>query len=362
MYGVFFATLWFVLGASLLSLAIAYLLPDPFWTVQDSDVRIGAGRAYRILLLSLPLVAAYTTIQFLLESMQHASLAFRIKIVHVTFQLAIVMWILHGRQMPATAADLAMGYVVADGVGLLVSFTAVMLAIDRAPFGAAAQASLRPWRQYRYYARAIQQGLPVSMGAIAQKYLFYYMGIHCAALGASVASAFSILTAIIFLLQIPIIGISHLATIKLSYAVGAHNRELISSTWAAVRKNFFWVAAVLGALGWGALSWLLMPFTSDPEVARHVIGLAYLFPLYYLVSCLFSLLLSLLRGLSDSLYPQLVVNLVLSMAVVPFLALRPDTPFFTLISIFCMAGFVAVGMVTMRWKNRYRDVRAAECT
>lgn len=359
MYGVFFATLWFAVGASLLGIAIGYMLPDPFGTVQDRDVRVDAGKAYWILLLSLPLVAAYTAIQFLFESMGRASLAFRIKLVHVAFQLVVVVWILYGRQSSASAADLAVGYVVADVLALLVSSTAVMLAIDRAPFRMAARKSLRPWRQYRHYVRAIRLGLPVSMGAVAQKYLFYYMGIHCAALGASVASAFSVLTAIIFLLQIPIIGISSLAAIELSRAVGANSRQLMSATWVTARRNFLGTTLVLGAVSWAALSWLLRPFTSDPEVAGYVIGLAYLFPLYFLLNCMLSLLLSLLRGVSDSLYPQLVVNFSLFVAVVPLLSLRPDTTsFFGLIGVFCLAGFVAVGIVAKRWTSRYQAINA----
>lgn len=362
MYGVFFATLWFVMAASLIGILIAYTVPSPFGGLQQRDLRIDAENAYRTLLISLPLVAGYTAIQFLLESMQRATLAFRIKIVHVILQLGIVAWILYGREGLATAMDLAVGYVMADGLGLIISSTVAMLVIDRRIFWRAALASVRPWRQIRHYARAMRLGLPVSTGAIAQKYLFYYMGVHCAALGASVASAFSILTAITFLLQIPIIGISHLATIRLSHAIGAKNRPLMSAITVSVRNNFFWAVFILVALGWAALPWLLKPFTGDPEVVRHVVDLAYLFPLYVLLNCLFSLLLSLLRGLSDSLYPQLVVNVVLFTTVILYLTLHPDTTsFFGLIGVFCTAGYVAVVIVAKRWRSRYQDVTRVQC-
>ncbi|WP_454722380.1 MULTISPECIES: MATE family efflux transporter [Cupriavidus] len=362
MYGVFYSTLWFVLSASLVGIVVAYVLPDPFGAVQQSEVRVDAGRAYRRLLLSLPLVATYTAIQFLLESMRRASLTFQIKLVHVALQILIVAWILYGKSSPATAEDLATGYVVADALGLVISSMAAMFVVGRRPFWMAARASLRPWLQLPHYVRAIRLGLPVSAGAVAQKYLFYYMGIHCAVLGASAASAFSVLTAIVFLLQIPVIGISHLATIRLAHATGTKSRSLLSSTWVEVRNNFLATALVVGAIGWAALPWLLKPFTKDPEVAAYVVGLTYLFPLYLLLNYLFGLLLGLLRGLSDSLYPQAVVNLVLFATVVPVLMFRPDmASFYGVVGIFCIAGCVAVAIIAKRWRGRYHDVYATQC-
>ena len=361
LYGVFYSTLWFVLSASVVGIVVAYVLPDPFGAVQQGEVRVDAGKAYYLLLLSLPLVATYTAIQFLLESMQRASLAFRIKLAHVAIQILVVIWILYGKRNPATAEDLAGGYVIADAIGLAISATAAMFVVAQRPFWIAARASLRPWLQLPHYARAIRLGLPVSMGAVAQKYLFYFMGIHCATLGASAASAFSVLTAIVFLLQIPVIGISHLATIRLAHATGTKSRSLLTSTWIEVRNNFVATTLVVGAIGWAALPWLLKPFTKDPEVAAYVVDLAYLFPLYLLLNYLFGLLLSLLRGLSDSLYPQAVVNFVLFVTVVPVLMFRPDLgSFHGVVGIFCTAGFVAVAIITKRWSFRYRSVYAAQ--
>jgi len=358
LYGVFYSTVWFVLSASLLAILVAYALPDPFGAVPQVDVRIDAGRAYRLLLLSLPLVAAYTAIQFLLESVQRASLAFRLKLIHVALQIVIVLWVLYGRRIPATSADVAIGYVVADAIGLFVSSTAVARVVGQRPFWIAARASLKPWRQLRHYARAIQLGLPVSAGAVAQKYLFYCMGVHCATLGASAASAFSVLTAVVFLLQIPVIGISHLATIRIAQAIGAQSKLCLAATWVEVRNNFVVTALLVVVIGWVTLPWLLRPFTKDPEVAAYVVGLAYLFPIYLMLNYLFGLLLSLLRGLSDSLFPQAIVNVVLFATVVPVLTLRPDiASFHGVIGIFCAAGCVAVAIIAIRWTGAYAAQR-----
>ena len=291
-----------------------------------------------------------------------ASLAFQIKLVQVALQSIIVVWILYGKSNPATAEDLATAYIVSDAIGLAIAATAAMFVVARRPFWITARASLRPWLQLPHYARAIRLGLPVSAGAVAQKYLFYYMGIHCATLGASAASAFSVLTATVFLLQIPVIGISHLATIRLAHATGTKSRALLSSTWVEVRNNFFATTLVVGTIGWAALPWLLKPFTKDPEVAEYVIGLAYLFPLYLMLNYLFGLLLSLLRGLSDSLYPQAVVNLVLFASVVPVLMFRPGIASFSgVVGTFCIAGCVAVAIIAKRWSGRYHNVFIAQC-
>lgn len=355
MYGVFFSALWFALAASTLVLAAAWLLPAPFNAIQNAEIKTAASAAYHTLLLSLPLFAGYTAIHFLFESIQRSALAFRLKSITVALQLAITCWILYGRTAPATAADIAFGYLISDAIGLVISIFYCARTVDRAHFWRAARASLQPWRQYPHYARAIRMGLPTATGAIAQKYLFYFMGMHCMGMSTASASAFSIFTTLIFFLQIPVLGISHLATLKIAHAAGTRNAPLLASTLCIVRKNFIAIFAFIVLASWAALPALVRPFTADAEVSSLILGLAYLFPLYYLLHCLLNLCTSMLRGLSDDIYPQAIVNGVLFSTLIPLLALRPQTSFSELIAAYCVFGFLATGIMVFRWRNKHGE-------
>ena len=357
MYCGFFATLGCVLCASAVTIVAGWIVPPPFGAVQSADVRVGAGEAYRTLLLCLPLVACYSAVQSLMESSQRASLAFRVKSCHVLIQLAIVAWYLYGREEPATAGTVAVAYLLADGINSIVSILAVIvLVVDRRKFWHAARASLRPWRRRTYYRRAISLGLPMSVGAIAQKYLFYRMGLHCAALSPSTASALSILVAVVFLLQIPVTGVAHLATLRLALAAGRYDRIQFAQTLVMVKRAFVGMTVIIGLTGWLTLGWLLRAFTNEAGVASHITGLAYLFPVYFLMSCLLALLLAMLRGLSDSLRPQLVVNVGLLLMITSLLHLYSGASFVELVSAFCISSGIAVGFLACRWRTRSRSL------
>ena len=347
--GIFFAGLWFVMCISFIAVALAYLLPNPFTLIEQKQIGADAFSAYQILVLSLPVVGVSAAIHYLLEAHQKIPLVFKLKLATVSLQLLAVIWIIYGNPT-IQAYEISLAYLATDFAGLFISVIACASQIEKGALLQAAKSSCNFVKQKQIYFRALRTGGPVSAGAVAQKYLFYYMGVYCAGLGVASASAFAILNSITFLLQIPVIGLAHLATIKLSFAIGAKDTSKFESYLRIVTKSFFLTVFFVGSIAWFILPSIVTLFSRDPLVISSITGLGNFFILFYLLNCCLSLLLSMLRGLSDSLYPQLAVNGSLFLVMVPSLEFASGIGFSQVISFFCAIGFLVVTGLIARWK------------
>lgn len=357
LFGVFFAGLWFMIALSVIAIGIAYFSPNPFDSISESGISNQAFLAYQVLVLSLPIVAIHAGINFLLEAYQKITLVFRLRMLAVALQIVAVIWVLHANPEPQ-AYEISLAYLATDVAGLLTSMAACLFYIDRKAFFRAARASLRFITERQIYFRALKSGGSVAAGAVSQKYLFFYVGLYSASLGATYASAFAILNSIIFLLLIPVTGVSQLATIKLSFACGAKNSSMLLSFWKVFRKLFLWIVITTGVFAWLALPWMISLFSQDTMVASHISGLGYLFLVFYLMNCSFNFLLSMLRGLSDIFYPQLMVNISMLLMIIPVLKFIPGVDFPQVIGLFCLVEFwVAAGLIA-RWRKKLGDMLA----
>lgn len=355
LFGVFFAGLWFMLGISSASLALAYMLPNPFSGIATSSISLESFSAYKTLVISLPVVAISSAFQYLLEAHQKISLVFKLKITTVSIQLTGVVLVICYKQN-ITANDIAISYLITDIIGLLLSVTFCLLNIDRLSFKKSAMASFEFLKRRQDYVRAIVAGGPVLLGAVSQKYLFYYMSIHLANLGAASASAFAILNSVIFLIMIPITGVAHLATIKISYAAGSKDLAMLINIQKSIKDSFLITSSIIGLASWFLLPWIASIFSQDDLVKENISGLGYVFFAFYLLNCFLSVFMGVLRGLSDTLYPQLYANLTLFVVMVPTLILNPSIDLYKVISVFCLVGFTVVIGLTMRCNNKLRIV------
>ncbi|WP_161786991.1 MATE family efflux transporter [Delftia sp. RIT313] len=355
LFGIFFAGLWLMLLISFFAVGLAYVLPNPFGALGQSMISEEAFLAYRVLVLSLPVVAVSAAIQFLLETYQKITLVFRLRLMTVSLQLIAVLWILHGN--PAVRAyEISWAYFATDMIGLIISIIVFAICVDRKALLRATRASCRLMGERRIYFRALKSAVPVSVGAVAQKYLFYYIGIYCASLSTVSASAFAIMNSIIFLLQIPVIGLAHLATIKFSFAYGANDQVMLEYFRKTAEKIFFLMVFPIGLLAWLALPWIVSLFSPDVMVAASIVDLNYLFFLFYFINCCFVILLGMLRGLSDAFYPQLAVNGILFLVIVPLLQLNTALGFSQVVGLFCITGFLAVAGLIARWRRKLGGV------
>lgn len=352
-FGVFFAGLWFIFAISSASLILAYSLPNPFSGIATQSISQESFTAYKTLLISLPVMAVSTAFQYLLEAHQKISTAFRIKIFTVSIQLAVASCVLFIKE-DVKADDIALSYLATDIIGMIVSVAISLSIIDRKSFFKSAITSLNIKEQMPAYTRATMSGGPVLLGAVSQKYLFYYIGVHLASLGASSTSAFAILNSMIFIIMIPITGVAHLATIKISYAVGSNDVTLLNKTKKSIAGNFLFLSLLMGVVSWLTLPLFTSIFSHDTLVTSKVQNLGLFFMVFYFMNCLLSVFMGMLRGLSDTLYPQLCTNLALFSVMIPTLLLNPHIELKMVIMVFCSIGIsVAIGLM-IRWKKKLK--------
>ena len=159
---------------------------------------------------------------------------------------------------------------------------------------------------FNHFLNILKLGLPVMFGMFGQKFIFYLYINFASSLGTVQASSFIIINSCIYFLQIPLLGIAHLMTIKIS-----QSRNDISSE---LNKFFFqcFKLLVIEVLIMGLIliflnRYIFQIFSNDYQVMQVIITLKWEVLLFFLMNVSLTFSMSCLRGYSDTFTPQIIV-------------------------------------------------------
>lgn len=194
----------------------------------------------------------------------------------------------------------------------------------------------------------IKFGLPVMLGVVGQKTIFYICTGYCSTLGVWQTFAFTVMNSIVLLLQIPLMGLSNLLTIKISFLRGENKFfELKELTKRYI--NLYVAEGLIIALSlFFFYSEIISLFTSDNSVIQNMITLKPYIILFFVMNLMLTFNMGALRGFSDNFIPQVII---LSCGVLPWIFLPLNINLSQLIASFVVSGVTASLILMIRLKK-----------
>lgn len=361
-----FKNLWNVFNSVvivvfILSCALAgatWLLPNPFSSAASIALSENAYKALKILALSLPLVGLLTTITFFLESTEQIVKVARLRTTQIVVQIGFVFMVILGTKLniinfELTSATIAAAYVLSDIIMLMIGGALLFFSIKKEPrFYFKRNKNILS--RLNIHLDVLRLGFPVMFGMLGQRFIFYCYANLAASIGVVQASAFSIASSCVYFFQIPILGVAHLMTIKISQARGEKNSTKLESAFSACRKLFFVEIIAIGFCLLAFQPFILKMFTNDIQVLQSLSLLQWIIPIYFLMNASLTFSMSSLRGYSDTLVPQIILITLLAIAV--FVCHFSDQlDLWNILLIFCVSGFVASYFLIMRMLKLRRE-------
>lgn len=330
-----------------------WISPNPF-SQSDINLKSEAFNALRILAISLPFVGLLTTITYFLESTGESNKVTKLRIVQFFIQITLVsltLWIKPGQYSGLdiyAACWVAGAYVLSDimmfGIGL------ILLLSQRINLKSY---SLIKDNQFiiREIKKIIKFGLPVMLGVVGQKTIFYICTGYCSTLGVWQTFAFTVMNSIVLLLQIPLTGLSNLLTIKISFLRG-ENKFFELKELNKKYINLYMAEGIVIALSlFFFYSEIISLFTTDSLVIQNMINLRPYIILFFVMNIMLTFNMGALRGYSDNFIPQVIILTILSCGVLPWIFLPLNINLCQLITFFVASGVTASLILMIRLKK-----------
>ncbi|OJV96795.1 MAG: hypothetical protein BGO43_00805 [Gammaproteobacteria bacterium 39-13] len=342
-----------------------WLLPNPFSNTASYELAENAYSALKILAFSLPLVGLLTTITFFLESIEKIKEVARLRIAQIFIQIGLIFIVIVGKNLgfvnyELTSKNIALAYVFSDVVMLLTGAYLLLINIKKEKLQCFV-IDKRILIALNSLLDVIKLGFPVMFGMIGQRFIFYLYLNFAAKLGAVQASAFAIINSYIFFCQIPLLGLAHLMTIKISQARGEKNSSKLSDISFKYSKLYFIEIIIIGSLFFVLQPYLLQTFTKDEQVLQSLSALQWIACLYFLMNVALTYSMSALRGYSDTLIPQIILISLLSLGISVCYFLFSDL--WNMLMVFSLSGFAAAYFLLARmFKIKRADFICSETT
>ncbi len=346
LYSLFKTTLLIVCSIACILAISIWIMPNPFSSASSVELAINAVEALKILALSLPLVGALTTITFFLESIGQTKQVVILRTGQVLLQVGFVLTFILVKQIGLysivlSAKYLAVMYVLSDllmlGVGsmlLYVNYKKQFHDLSKPPLS-----KLNLNNSFLFVAKL---GFPAMFGMIGQRVIFYGYANLIASLGILQMSAFSIMNSLVFFVQIPLLGVAHLMTIKIGKALGEKKPLILKNTSSEFIKLFIIELSVIAASLYLLLPFLLKLMTDDIAVLQLLESSKPLILLYFIMNAALTFSVSALRGYSDTLMPQLIILFILSIGtLIGYITVSDQIGFGGIIITFSFSGLIA---------------------
>jgi len=355
----FYVTLISILILSILLILKLWMFPNPF-SGSDIDLSLEAFNALRILAVSLPFVGLLTTITYFLESSGESNKVTKLRVVQFFLQISLVslaLWIKPEQYNWINISPvcwIASAYVLSDicmfGVGLI-------LLLSRKLDFEIVPAAKNSGFMTDELTKIMKFGLPVMLGIVGQKTIFYLCTSYCSTLGVWQTFAFTVMNSLVLLLQIPLIGLSNLLTIKISFFKGKKEfSELNQLTKKYINLYLLEAIFIVAAL------YLFYPniikiFTVDNATIQNMLQIKPYIILFFIMNLMLSFNMSALRGLSDNFIPQVIILTLLTLGIIPWITLPLNIDLTQLITLFVISGLCASIILIFRFKRRFNIIQ-----
>ncbi len=338
--------------SALLTLKL-WLSPNPF-SQSDINLKSEAFNALRILAISLPFVGLLTTITYFLESTGESNKVTKLRIMQFFLQITLVsltLWIKPGQYSGLGISEVswvASAYVLSDimmfGIGLIlllyqkINLKGSFLIKDN-------QFMINEIK------KIIKFGLPVMLGVVGQKTIFYICTGYCSTLGVWQTFAFTVMNSIVLLLQIPLTGLSSLLTIKISFLRGENKFFELKELTKKYIHLYMAEGIVIALSLFFFYSEIISLFTTDSLVIQNMITLKPYITLFFVMNLILTFNMGALRGFSDNVTPQIIILIILSCGVLPWIFLPLNINLSQLITFFVVSGVTASLILMIRLKK-----------
>jgi len=161
----------------------------------------------------------------------------------------------------------------------------------------------------------------------------------------------------VLLLQIPLIGLSNLLTIKISFFKGKKEfSELNQLTKKYINLYLLEAIFIVAAL------YLFYPniikiFTVDNATIQNMLQIKPYIILFFIMNLMLSFNMSALRGLSDNFIPQVIILTLLTLGIIPWITLPLNIDLTQLITLFVISGLCASIILIFRFKRRFNIIQ-----
>jgi len=334
-----------------------WLLPNPFSNIENIELAENAYASLKILAFSLPLVGLLTTITFFLESIEKIKEVARFRIAQIFIQVGLIFIVIAAKNLNLvsynlTSKNIAITYALSDMVMLLIGGYLLIANIKKERMSCFV-IDKNTLLALNSFFDVVKLGFPVMLGMIGQRFVFYLYLNFAAGLGAVQASAFTIINSCAFFCQIPLIGVAHLMTIKISQARGKRDPIKLEKTFSEYSKLYFIEIIIISTLFVALQPYLLQTFTNDIQVLQTLNGLQWLAVVYFLMNGALTFSMSSLRGYSDTLIPQITLISLLSAGMLICYLLFSDLG--NMLMAFSLSGFVASYFLLARMFKMKRE-------
>lgn len=342
------------------------LIPNFFSTAATRDLSNNAFEVLKKLSWSLPLVGALTTITYFLESTGHIKAVVRLRSQQTILQVIVVitsMMIFSFFDLNISSQLIANSYVLSDAI-ILIKGVSLVTKVSKNYRIRMRNSELLKTFQSDFIIKILTLGLPVMLGMMSQRYIFYLYTKLSATLGVAEATAFSIVNSYMYFFQIPIVGVSHLATILISQSANQNRSLQEGSSYSSCLKLVL-IETVIIVILLNILEPLLIPlFTRDSRVINMINSMQWLLSLYFLMNVCLYFSMGTLRGYSDTLKPQIILITALIAGVVSCNLLSPIKMTLTkMLTIFSISGFIGSTFLFYRIKKfRSEETETVYCT
>jgi len=353
----FDVTLAFILCLSVLLVFKLWISSNPF-SESDASLKLEAFNALRILATSLPFVGLLTTITYFLESIGESNKVTKLRIVQFFLQVSFVsltLWVKPEQYnwINASAVCWVAGtYVLSDILmfiaGLALFFSKKISFKDHSLIK-------NDQLMTNEIKKIIKFGLPVMLGIVGQKTIFYICTSYCSTLGIWQTFAFTVMNSIVLLLQIPLMGLSNLLTIKISFLRGEKKFFELKELTKKYINLYVAEGLIIALVLFFFYSQIIKLFTTDNAILLNMFMLKPYIILFFVMNLMLTFNMGALRGFSDNFIPQIIILSALTCGVLPWVVLPLDINLSQLIIFFVVSGFAASIILTVRLKNNIKQ-------
>ncbi|MBX9703653.1 MAG: hypothetical protein K2X39_05825 [Silvanigrellaceae bacterium] len=345
----------FIVSAILI--AIIWTIPSPF---SNSDPSIGRNSwgALKIIVVSLPLVGLLTSISYFLESIGVIGGVTKLMICQFFLQIFLVISAVY-LQNKFFYSDLppvflvASSYVLSDFFMLIVGIFFLRYSLKSKSIFISKDTE-NTTTFYLELLKVIKFGLPVMLGALGQKLIFYFCVNFCAILGVWQTSVFTIMISMTLFLQIPLIGVASLLTLKISNFRGKKDNLMIINISSKYQGIFIAELVIISLSLFLFYRTIIGFFTYDMEIINRMLEMKFYVIMYFIMNASLIFNMSALRGFSDNFTPQLIVLSLLFLGIVPYVKFfSPQVSLTQLIIVFTISGVTASSILYIRLKKNF---------
>ncbi len=271
---------WLAAGTSLVLAIPVALAPSVLGRLGiPADVARETGRYLYLRLPGLPLFLLYFVARAYLQAHGLARpMVIAVVVANVLNVPAVALFVFGGASLPASAGPLrlvppmgAAGAALATTICMLVQSAILVFAISRVPFPREGRGHRRPaWPDVR---AAIRVGGPIALHMGTEVGIFALVAFLAGRLGADAMAAHQLAISIASLTFTFAIGFGEAGSVRVGWAVGAHDRAGARRAGLAAFSGgaaFMSTSAVVFLLSPGALARLM---TDDPQIVATAVPL-----------------------------------------------------------------------------------------